>query len=135
MQTPLENQPESQRITTVPEEGSTFGIQATTLTKSEKDIITEPLPFKEVTDSIESIAKAVLTTLQKVKPRSASVEFGIEIALSDGKLFAIVAKGDAKANMKITLEWGETLPAGINDGEQTQEASIVLSTEEKHNIA
>jgi hypothetical protein len=32
-----------------------------------------------------------------------------------------VVKGDAKANLKITLEWGETLPTEIGEiaGEQS----------------
>ena len=36
------------------------------------------------------------------------------------RLLAVVDKGDAKANLKITLEWGEELPTGIdeNAGEQ-----------------
>ena len=120
MQTTLEPQPDSQRITTVPEDGPPFGIQVATLTSKEKDIVSEPLPFKEVANSIESIAKAILTTLQKVKPQRASVEFGIEIAASEGKLLAVVVRGDAKANLKITLEWGETLPTGIDENAAEQ---------------
>jgi hypothetical protein len=119
MQTPLESQLESRRITTVPENGAPFAVQVAPLSSNEKDIVSDPLPFKEVTDSIESIARAVLTTLQKVKPRKAAVEFGIEIAASEGRLLAVVVKGDAKANMKITLEWGEELPTVINEGEQS----------------
>lgn len=79
MQTPQESQPESRHVTTVPEGGAPFAIQVGSLS-GEKDIVSEPLPFKEVADSIESIAKAVLTTLQRVKPQRASVEFGVEIA-------------------------------------------------------
>lgn len=120
MQTTMEPQIDCHRITTVPEDGTPFAIQVAPLTAKEKDIAEEPLPFKEVTDSIESIARAVLKTLQRVRPQRASVEFGIEIAASEGRLIAVVVKGDAKANLKITLEWGETLPTGIDEiaGEQ-----------------
>jgi len=55
-----------------------------------------------------------------VKPQRASVEFGIEIAASEGKLLAVVVRGDAKANLKITLEWGETLPTGIDENAAEQ---------------
>jgi hypothetical protein len=69
MQTTLEPLSESRRITTVPEDGTPFAIQVAPLTANEKDIVEEPLPFKEVTDSIESIARAVLKTLQRVRPQ------------------------------------------------------------------
>jgi hypothetical protein len=115
MQTTMESQPDSQHITTIPEDGAPFAIQVATLTANEKDIVSEPLPFKEVTDSIESIARAVLKTLERVKPSKAVVEFGIEIAASEGKLITVVVKGDAKANLKITLEWGEELPTVIDE--------------------
>ncbi len=57
----------------------------------------------------------MLRTLKRVKPSKAIVEFGIEIAASEGRLIAVVVKGDAKANLKITLEWGEELPTGIDE--------------------
>lgn len=43
------------------------------------------------------------------------------LPFSEGKLLAVVVRGDAKANLKITLEWGETLPTGITEieGEQS----------------
>jgi len=33
------------------------------------------------------------------------VEFGLEVALESGQLTAVLVKGSAKANLKITLEW------------------------------
>jgi hypothetical protein len=66
--------------------------------------------FKEVTDAIEGIAESVVCTLQKVKPRKACVEFGIEVALESGQLTALLVKGSGTSNLKITLEWGEIPP-------------------------
>lgn len=43
--------------------------------------------------------------LQKVKPKKASVKFGMEMALESGQLTALVVKGSGKANLEITLEW------------------------------
>lgn len=63
--------------------------------------------FQDVTDVIEGIAKSLVATLQKAKPRKASVEFGLEFAVESGKLTAVVVKGSSTANLKITLEWGE----------------------------
>jgi hypothetical protein len=86
--------------------GSTLHIQATVL-GGEEEVAFTLLSFKEVTDAIEGIGQSVLTTLQKVKPRKASVEFGVEVALESGQLTALLVKGTGTSNLKITLEWGE----------------------------
>ncbi len=86
--------------------GTIIHIQATVLGGEEEVAFTLP-SFKNVTDAIESIAESVVTTLQKVKPRKASVEFGLEVALESGQLTALLVKGSGSSNLKITLEWGE----------------------------
>jgi len=86
--------------------GSTLHIQATILGGEEEVAFILP-SFKEVTHAIEGIADSVVTTLQKVKPRKASVEFGLEVALESGQLTALLVKGSGTSNLKITLEWGE----------------------------
>ena len=86
--------------------GTTIRIQATSLGGEEQ--VTYSIPsFKEVTDEVEGIANAMVTTLKKVKPRAASVEFGLEIGVESGQLTALLVKGTGTANFKITLEWGE----------------------------
>ena len=47
-----------------------------------------------------------MTTFQKVKPRKASVELGLEVGLESGHLTALLVKGTGTANLKLTLEWG-----------------------------
>ena len=86
--------------------GAIIHIQATTL-GGEEEVAFTLSSFKEVTDAIEGIAESVVTTLQKVKPRKASVEFGLEVALEAGHLTALLMKGSGTSNLKITLEWGE----------------------------
>lgn len=86
--------------------GTIVHIQATTLGGEEEVAFTLP-SFKGITDAIEGIAESVVTTLQKVKPRKASVEFGLEIALEAGQLTALLVKGSGTSNLTITLEWGE----------------------------
>jgi hypothetical protein len=89
--------------------GTIIHIQATPLGGAEK-VASYGLPsFKQVTDSIEGIADAMVTSLQKVKPRSASVEFGLEIGIESGQLTALIIKGTGTANLKITLSWGEDI--------------------------
>jgi Trypsin-co-occurring domain 1 len=87
--------------------GTTLHIQATVLGGEEEVAFTLP-SFQEVTDAIEGIAASMVTTLQKVKPQKASVEFGVEVALEAGHLTALLVKGTGTSNLKITLEWGES---------------------------
>ena len=86
--------------------GATIYVEATALGGEEEVAFTLP-PFQAVTDAIEGIADSVVTTLQKVKPKKASVEFGLDVALEAGQLTALLIKGTGSSNLKITLEWGE----------------------------
>jgi hypothetical protein len=78
-----------------------------TLLGGEEDVAFNILSFREVSDAIESIASTFTATLEKVKPKKASVEFGLEVAVESGKLTTLLVKGASTANLKITLEWGE----------------------------
>lgn len=49
----------------------------------------------------------MLSALEKVKPRSASVEFGLEVSFEEGKLTALLVQGSGTASVNITLQWGE----------------------------
>ena len=90
------------------EDGISISIQATPLGGEElAGSVPGAHAFKEVTDTVESLAKAMVSTLRKVKPRTATVEFGLQIGVESGKLTALLVKGTGNANLKITLEWGE----------------------------
>ena len=92
------------------EEGVSISIQATPLGGEELvGALPGPHAFKEVTDSIEGLARAMIGTLKKVKPQAATVEFGLQIGVEAGKLTALLVKGTGSANLKITLEWGDIL--------------------------
>ena len=86
--------------------GASIHIQATMLGGEEEVAFTLP-EFAGVTHAIEGMAESVVSTLQKVKPRRASIEFGLEIALEAGQLTALLVKGTGTSNLKITIEWGE----------------------------
>lgn len=87
--------------------GGILCIQATALGGEEEVAFTLP-SFNEVTRAIEGIAESVVTTLQKVRPKKATVEFGLEMALESGQLTALLVKGSGTSNLKVTLEWGES---------------------------
>lgn len=86
--------------------GVKMHVEATML-GGEEDVAFRVLSFKDVTDTIEGIASAVTAAMQKVKPKKAGVEFGLEIAVESGQLTTLLVKGSGTANLKISLEWGE----------------------------
>ncbi len=86
--------------------GTTIFIQSV-MPEGEEDVAFTTFSFKDITDAIEGIAESITSTLKKVKPHSASVEFGLEVSVDSGKLTALLVKGTGTANLKITLQWGE----------------------------
>jgi hypothetical protein len=85
--------------------GSEIRVAATML-GGEEDVAFKLLSFDEVTNTIEGIAGSLNAALQKVKPKKASVEFGLEVAVESGKLTSLLVNGSGTATLKITLEWG-----------------------------
>ncbi len=103
-----DDESKSEIISAELEEGISISIQATPLGGQELvGALPGPRAFKEVTDTVESLARAMVGTLKKVRPRTATVEFGLQIGVEAGKLTALLVKGTGNANLKITLEWGE----------------------------
>ncbi len=86
--------------------GATVYIDATPL-GGEADVARTIPSFDGVTQAIEGIADSLKGTLDRVKPRKASLEFGVEVAVESGQLTALLVKGSGTANLKVTLEWGE----------------------------
>ncbi|NJL40544.1 MAG: hypothetical protein HC899_30225 [Leptolyngbyaceae cyanobacterium SM1_4_3] len=61
--------------------------------------------FQPVADMIEGIVQMIAAPIQKVKPKKATVKFGMELAIESGQLTAVIVKGSGKGNLEITLEW------------------------------
>lgn len=69
--------------------------------------------FEGVSGTLEGIAQAVRSGLEKVTPTKTTVELGIELAVKNGKLTGLIVEGDAKASLKVTLEWGGQPEASV----------------------
>jgi hypothetical protein len=63
--------------------------------------------FDEISDALCGITAALKGTIEKAKPKKASIKFGLEVGVESGSLTAIIVKGSGKANLEITLEWEE----------------------------
>ncbi|MET7989727.1 CU044_2847 family protein [Amycolatopsis sp. NPDC005232] len=75
----------------------------------EEEVASRLLSFGDFTENLgtltRSVTEAVTAGLTKVKPTKVTIEFGCEVGLESGKLTAILVKGTAKANLKVTMEW------------------------------
>jgi hypothetical protein len=70
-----------------------------------EDVDFDTKQFQPVAEAIEGVVQMIAAPIQKVKPKKATVKFGMELAIESGQLTAIVVKGSGKANLEITLEW------------------------------
>lgn len=85
-------------------DGTNVRVEATLI--GERKLTFQTRPFSEVTGAIESLAKEIAETIQKVKPDKASVKFGIDIGIDSGRLTPLIVKDASTSNIEITLEWG-----------------------------
>lgn len=74
-------------------------------TAGREDVGFDSKQFQPVADAIEGVVQMIAAPLQKVKPKKATVKFGMELAIESGELTAVIVKGSGKANLEITLEW------------------------------
>lgn len=72
----------------------------------EREVSDQIFDFQSVADTIEAVTESIAATISKVKPKKATVEFGVEVRVKSGKLTALIVEGEGKGNLKITLEWG-----------------------------
>jgi hypothetical protein len=66
---------------------------------------------------ITGVARSLAGPLRAVRPDEVSVEFGIELTAKAGKVVGLLADGEAKAGITVTLTWnGGPPPPGTPDG-------------------
>ncbi|MFF4949255.1 CU044_2847 family protein [Streptomyces chattanoogensis] len=54
---------------------------------------------------VAGVAASVRDATARVAPHETSVTFGVEVSAKPGKAVALLADGEAKANLAITLTW------------------------------
>lgn len=94
------------RSDTVPVQLPNGAIVKVEVTKTgREDVGFDTKQFQPVAEAIEGVVQMIAAPIQKVKPRKATVKFGMELAIEAGQLTAVIVKGSGKANLEITLEW------------------------------
>ncbi|GAA4297423.1 hypothetical protein GCM10023086_11530 [Streptomyces venetus] len=79
----------------------------------------------QLNELVSGVGNAVLRAARAVSPDEVSATFGVELAVKPGKAVALLADGEAKAALSITLTWraggdDETTPDA--DGQSTTTA-------------
>ncbi|MBL1179320.1 CU044_2847 family protein [Pantanalinema sp. GBBB05] len=94
------------RSDTVPVQLPNGAIVQVEVTKTgREDVGFDTKQFQPVAEAIEGMVQMIAAPIQKVKPKKATVKFGMELAIESGQLTAVIVKGSGKANLEITLEW------------------------------
>ncbi|QNE74985.1 hypothetical protein F0344_10480 [Streptomyces finlayi] len=60
---------------------------------------------ESLTGVVSSVARSLAEPLRAVRPDEVSVEFGIELTARAGKVVGLLADGEAKGGIKVTLTW------------------------------
>ncbi len=93
-------------VTAQLQSGTELRIEATVLPGAQKVAAAgKLLPLKGLNDTLVDIARDVHDAIEKVQPHKATIEFGIQVGIESGGLIALMTKGSANANLKVTLEW------------------------------
>jgi len=59
----------------------------------------------QLNELVSGVGGAVLAAARAVRPDEVSATFGVELAMKPGKAVALLADGEAKAALSITLTW------------------------------
>ncbi|MER6087055.1 CU044_2847 family protein [Streptomyces bluensis] len=65
---------------------------------------------------VTSVARSLAAPLRAVRPDEVSVEFGIELTAKAGKVVGLLADGETKAGIKVTLTWNGGPPGPDSPG-------------------
>jgi hypothetical protein len=92
-------------VPVVMSDGSQFQIEARNAGGYQDVGALDGVPFEAVTAVLVNLGKALNDAIERVAPKKASIEFGMEVAVEAGKLTALVCQGKTTANFTVKLEW------------------------------
>ncbi len=65
---------------------------------------------------VHGVARSLAGALRGLRPDEVSVQFGIELSGKSGTLVGLLADGEAKAALNVTLTWQGDPPADLAEG-------------------
>lgn len=63
------------------------------------------LSFDGVRDTVEAVAAEVAKVWERVKPAEATVEFGLSLTTTTGRLTGLLVDAGGAASLKVSLTW------------------------------
>ncbi|MCL6277190.1 hypothetical protein M3398_07750 [Streptomyces albidoflavus] len=72
---------------------------------------------------ITGVARSVAQGLRAVRPDEVSVEFGIELTGKAGKVVGLLADGEAKAALTVTLTWQNGGPPELDEASAEEDGA------------
>lgn len=78
---------------------------------------------EQLNELVTGVGSAVLSAARAVRPDEVSATFGVEVAVTPGKAVAMLADGQAKGAISVTLTWhadrgGDNDPPGGTAGDR-----------------
>jgi hypothetical protein len=61
--------------------------------------------LEQLNELIQGIGQSVLDAARSAQPDEATITFGVEIVAKPGKAIAVLADGEAKASLEVSLVW------------------------------
>jgi hypothetical protein len=89
----------------LPDSKAIIKVEANMIGEQKVGLLPKEFSFGDVSGTIESLARELQQTIERVKPKKAAVKFGLELGVESGQLTALLVKGSGKANLEISLEW------------------------------
>ncbi len=87
--------------------GQVIQVEVTAKSGGEEDVAFGIPTIDGLSEAIEGLSASILDALRHMRPKKATIKFGIEVGLESGKLTALLVKGAGTASIEVTLEWGE----------------------------
>jgi hypothetical protein len=72
---------------------------------AEKAAWANAFDLKQVSGTLEGVAQAIRSGLEKAAPSKTTVELGLELVVKSGQLTSLLVNGQGDATLKVTLEW------------------------------
>jgi hypothetical protein len=63
--------------------------------------------FGDVIELLKKLSVSLPEAIKAAEPTKACLEFAIDVGVSAGHLTALLVKGEAKGNLKVSLEWSK----------------------------
>ncbi|MDF3148641.1 MULTISPECIES: CU044_2847 family protein [unclassified Streptomyces] len=59
----------------------------------------------QLQELIKGVGGTVLTAAREARPHEAAITFGVELTAKEGVAVAVLARGEVKASLQVTLTW------------------------------